>query len=337
MIEYLVGVALGLQYVREYRLEEISLISRPKVVHSSATPLQPFVRTSETRQFFLTQAGILDFELREISNLENSLLATEKNHDWNGDNNPDFHQFILEYENSPQGKYRHFNTLPVIKRVSADDYQELARLFTFLGRELQPHDLFYFATTRHGSFDKKKGLLNKFMRKSFRVGEKALCDFYEVDEDERRQRSSHCAYFGRAGDYRFSVTSFEQLFAPVSASGALSVLYFDTCFGGDFAQRMGTRNTIAISPIRPGKFLTMQSPAQNLLTGEWEDQSIPDPSVTRCEFETRLIDGKSVLSAFQNAGDSLRFMNTMGIPWRPIINQPRMYVGNVDPSSVYFK
>ena len=59
--------------------------------------------------------------------------------------------------------------------------------------------------------------------------------------------------------------------------------------------------------------------------------------LTRYQFETGLMDGKSVLSAFQNAGDSLRFMNTMGIPWRPIINQPRMYVGNVDPSSVYFK
>ncbi len=206
-----------------------------------------------------------------------------------------------------------------------------------LGKELTREDLFYFATSRHGAFDRSKNPLRWLGRKVLRVGRPMLADFYDITDDKRDARGKNTTYFGRPGDYRISVDELEDMFSPVTESGAVSVLYIDTCFGGDFAKRMGRGNTIAISPVRPGKLLTSPAPSQNLMTGEWEDQSIPSPSYSREGLERAMFMGNDLVTSFMRAGDDWRWKNTWGIFWRPIINQPRMYVGDVNPSSVSFK
>ncbi len=319
------GTIAALDYIRNWRLDEIGLFDTPKIVLQNEQPLRPYQRDDTSKRLLLVQEGIGNFYLKEVVRIGVPEIfpdGTTAGHlEWN-----------------------YVQKLPTLSRAYADDAEGLRTLLCRVGETLEEGDIFYFAVTRHGSFEKGDSFLRKMLRKGLRWGKPALADFYGLSEDQKRHRLTKdgemldCATVGEPGNQPISIDQFEEFFEPVVRSRSVNVLFFDTCFGGDFAQRMGKGNTIAISPVRPGKYLTMRAPSQNLLTGEWEDQSITSKSSTRYSFEQQWYQGTDLATAFTQTYDQLRWkIECSFLPFLPIINHPRMYVGNIDPATISLK
>ncbi len=279
------AIALAAKYLTDYRTEEIGLIGRKRIIYNgSGQQIAPVTG----RQFTLIQTSeYSDFELRQIPPLE-------------------------EITEQSTGHISYY-TVPVIAASGHDNKHGLEALFKKAAEHLEPGDVFYFATSRHG------GYRGHPWKTKVRLGEAALTGFRESDKEKS-----------------ITVPEFGEMFQPVVDSGSVNVLYFDCCLGGNFAKELGKGNTTAMASSSPGKILTVPGDEDySPLLGLPVDHSV-HPSRTRWDVQSGLFSGKSVLESFDAAG----YVRTLKVGsltlLRPFVNRPHMYVGDIDPATVKF-
>lgn len=243
-------------------------------------------------QYFLRQEGGASFDLRKCSSIRGHMGASGTTS---------------------------LARLPLIAEVDRADRKGLANLLKDIGDELKDGDVFYLAISRHAD------LQGNFLQRMLNLGTPALEVFYDTIE---RTRDSRTRYRDPSP---ISIPEFREMFKPVQESGSINVLYFETCFGGDFAKALVGGTTTTLSSSGPGKELRA---TRHL--GAWQDPSEPSlghVTHTRSTFEEGLCRNKTVLQAFQEAG------HEQGIGYgltmiKPFINRPHLFVGDIDPSSI---
>lgn len=244
-----------------------------------------------SQQYFLTQEGDADFTLSRCSRIQ-----AHVNHSGS----------VSVY------------SLPQIANVNSGNKKGLAGLLQDVGKELRERDLFYFAVSRHGNL---RG--NPFQR-MMNLGNPVLSAFYAPVEDE---------HDGACNDKPspLDIPEFQEMFAPVQASGSTNVLYFEACFGGDFARALAGGNTTTISSSAPGKELRA-TVYRGILESPQEGQ-MGHVTRTRGSLEEGLFDGKDLRSAFLDAEHERRI--EYGLPVvKLFLNRPHLFVGDIDPSSI---
>lgn len=297
MIPELLGIYAAVLGIKALRGEELIPLPWKRVIYQNDQPLCPLQRTAATRQFVVTQTL--------NSNTANAVCVREIPSLQHID-----HKTICDDE-----IYALFCNIPIKASTGIGDRNGLESLLKELGEELHAGDVLYFVVGRyahHGDVHRDES----WIKKQLCFGEKVLGGFY----DRCEYRGAWVSYDGLNP---LTIGEFEEMFAPISESGSVNVLYFDTCFGGDFARRMGKGNNIAISTARPRKII--------------RGRQIPELFFNKntAEYFTQdLFLGRTVLDAFKSAPYSCDYA---GLPPRILIHQPRMYVGNVDPATVYFK
>ncbi len=346
--------ALAARTIRKYRLEELGIREKRTIVYSNSNgSLQQFVPSASSRQLTLTQfAQYYDFELQD-----RSISVRTINDDPN----------VPRYTS---------NRLGSVKSV---DKKGLAALLQDIGKEIGEGDLFYFATSRHGTFHSRGSRLKKICF----MGDPIISDFYdeiklrigdvegtisriptsikeptnekhpdavrcfdeyrydpplELSPSQKRQideMDRGIIKLSYEGKTYVDILEFQQMFAPITESGAVCVFYFDTCLGGDFAQAIGKGNSIGISSTRPGKVLSPPRRDMSIAESIYGVDDSPCISETRRSFENPFLNGeKSLLGAFQQIGHMWKLEFDALTLIRPIINTPTMYVGDIDPATV---
>ncbi len=202
--------------------------------------------------------------------------------------------------------------VPIKRKVGSSDKRGLESLFKEIGSEISSEDVFYFATSRHSS-----STGNWFERK-FDTGEKALSYFWE----EKKK-------------VKIKLSELQEMLYPITNSGSINILYFDTCFAGDFAKVLGKENNIAIATTKPGKILLIR-PKMDLWAAlnHRKQKFMGTITKTRYSFEESFFSGKSVSTSFNKVKHERIFQFGLTLV-KPHINHPHMYVGNIDPETVY--
>lgn len=183
--------------------------------------------------------------------------------------------------------------------------QSLEEVMSHLANEVTPNDSFFLYVLSHGS---KEGTF-------FPVGKSGF-DLQGVRVDE---------------------AEFERLLAPINPK--YSVLYFNNCFSGGFAKRLGKDRTVAISTSRPDKVTWGGKPKElhnyasaftyfffSALKGIFPDGtpvSLASPNIE---------------SAFDYASEQSAQIKPRGFNarlWGNFKNTPHLVYGQVEPSSIH--
>ncbi len=244
-----------------------------------------------SRQYFLVQEGIYDFKLKVCSSI--------KDH------------------TNPSG-YVSVYSLPQLAQVDSADKKGLAHLLQDVGKELNEGDLFYFALSRHGD------LQGNPLQRMLNLGDPVLRNFYDPLVDKRDE-------IGHSDPSPIDIPEFQEMFAPVEASGSTNIIYFETCFGGDFARALVGGNTTTISSSAPGKEL--RATRQLGIMQDPSEPAMGHITKTRHSLERGLFDGKDLQNAFHDAEHERRI--ELGLTLiKPFLNQPHLFVGDINPSTI---